>query len=41
MNILILIVVAVIGVALGAYFTSRESVDELVSRHTKDKENSL
>jgi len=31
MGIIILIIVAVVGVAMGAYFTSRESVEELAS----------
>ena len=40
MNILILIIVAVVGVALGAYFTSRKSVDGLISEQsTKKAEN--
>ncbi|MBL7045902.1 MAG: DUF977 family protein [Parcubacteria group bacterium] len=37
MNILILIVVAVVGIALGAYFTSRKSVDGLISEQSKKK----
>ncbi len=37
MNILILIIVAVIGIALGAYFTSRKSVEGLISEQTKRK----
>ncbi len=37
MNILILIIVAVVGAALGAYFTSRKSVEDLVSRQREEK----
>ena len=37
MNILILIIVAVVGVALGAYFTSRESVEGLISEQGAKK----
>ena len=40
MNILILIVVGVVGIALGAYFTSRKSVEGLISEQsTKKAEN--
>ena len=37
MNILLLITVAVIGIALGTYFASRKSVEGLISEQTKQK----
>ena len=37
MNIFILIIVAVVGIALGAYFTSRKSVGGLISEQSKKK----
>lgn len=37
MGIFILIIVAVVGIALGAYFTSRESVEGFVSERAKKK----
>ena len=38
MNYIILIIVAVVGIALGAYFTSRKSVGGLISEQAKRKE---
>ncbi len=37
MNILILVAVAVAGITLGAYFTSRKSIEGLISEQTKQK----
>ena len=37
MNLFILLIVAVAGIALGAYFASRKSVDGLISKQVKKK----
>jgi len=38
MNIVLIVIVAVVGIALGVYFASRESVGGLISEQSKKKE---